>query len=62
MGRYGPGSWRVGTKDNAVVYVERYTGPDGTGDVITTINMEPDEAREIGQKLIDNADRIKKAT
>jgi hypothetical protein len=61
MAKYEGGSWRVGTKDNAMVYVERYTGPDGSGKLVTTIYMVPDEAREIAQKLIDNANQIKAA-
>lgn len=52
------GTWQVGTKDGNTVYLDRYVGRDTTGDLIVNINMNPDEARTIGQLLIDKANAI----
>jgi hypothetical protein len=52
------GSWRVGTRDNDTVYLDRYSGPDGTGEQVMNANMDPAEARALGQLLIDRANRI----
>lgn len=59
MGNYFTGgSYSVGTKDGALVYLDRYTGPDGTGDLVVTMSMAPDDARRIAQALIDKANEI----
>lgn len=52
------GTWQVGTKDGGIVYLDRYIGPNATGDLIVNANMDPDEARTIGQLLIDKANVI----
>lgn len=52
------GSWQVGTKNGDTVYLDRYSGPDGTGELVISANMDPAEARAIGQMLIDKADSI----
>jgi hypothetical protein len=52
------GTWQVGTKNGDTVYLDRYSGPDATGDLVINANMDPDEARIIGQLLIDKANAI----
>ena len=58
MGQVHGGSYQVGTKDGEKVYLDRYSGPNGTGDLIISITMPPEEARQIGQALIDQANKI----
>lgn len=58
MARIVGGTWQVGTKDGDTVYLDRYSGPDATGELIINANMNPDEARAIGQSLIDKANAI----
>jgi hypothetical protein len=55
MKRVFGGRWSVGTKDGDTVYIERY---DRHGDLVISSNMDPDEARNIGQALIDKANSI----
>lgn len=52
------GSWQVGTKNGNAVYLDRYSGPDATGDLIISATMDLDEARAIGQLLIDKANAL----
>jgi hypothetical protein len=46
MTRVVGGTWQVGTKNGDTVYIDRYSGPDATGDLIINANMDPDEARD----------------
>jgi hypothetical protein len=52
------GSYQVGTRDGEKVYLDRYTGPNGTGELVIHMHFPPDEARQIGQALIDQANKI----
>lgn len=52
------GSYQVGTKDGQKVYLDRFTGPDGTGELVVSLTMPPDEARLIGQAMVDQANLI----
>jgi hypothetical protein len=58
MGQVRGGSYQVGTKDGVKVYLDRYSGPDGTGVLVFNMNMPPAEAREVGQALIDQANKL----
>lgn len=58
MPRFVGGSFQVGTKNGETVYLDRYSGPDATGELIVNMNFDPDEARRIGQGLIDQANKI----
>jgi hypothetical protein len=58
MVRIVGGSWQVGTKNGETVYLDRYSGPDATGELIINANMSPEEARVLGSMLIDKANQI----
>jgi len=53
------GSWKVGIKDNKVVYLQRLSED---GNRILDADLEPDEAREIAALLLRHADKISPPT
>lgn len=61
MASHAGGSYNVGINDEHTadaVVLKRYTGEDGTGTLLFTMEMPPAEARSLGRALVYYADMI----